>query len=211
MAKHIHIHLPARRATRDEGTAHDPKNGQFTSGAGGGATAHATKEKAGWKRDSDDPVAVHVPPPGAKVRNQMIEGHGVVKGVAGNVVTVAHTKTVGGKAYPQLDDFHASKLHPHEEAGSSRQAPASGAKKTNPLHDRPDNKPGEQPSDADMKKHPNYNEEDHQYLKGKGWTNSEIHQRWTAEHGNGQGPATGKVKAPDVTGVVGNPNFYKKK
>lgn len=62
-----------------------------------------------------------------------------------------------------------------------------------------------------MKKHPNYNEEDHQYLKGKGWTNSEIHQRWTAEHGNGQAPATGKVKAPDVVGVVSNPNFYKKK
>lgn len=137
MAKHIHIHLPARR-TRDAGTAHDPKNGQFTAGSNGGS--------------------------GTVVKHQP----------SGTTV-------------------------PHQ------------AKKTNPLHDRPDNKPGKQPSDGEMKKHPNYNEEDHQYLKGKGWTNSEIHQRWTAEHGNGQGPATGKVKAPDVTGVVGNPNFYKKK
>lgn len=47
MAKHIHIHLPVR--TRDAGTAHDPGNGQFTSGAGQASAggAHHSQLKPG--------------------------------------------------------------------------------------------------------------------------------------------------------------------
>lgn len=67
-----------------------------------------------------------------------------------------------------------------------------------------------EPSEGEMRKHPNYNKEDHEYLKGKGWSNSQIHQRWTAEHTQGQGPAKGKPKAPDVVGVIANKNFYRK-
>lgn len=36
MARHIHIHL-RRGPARDAGTAHDPGNGQFTSGSNGGS------------------------------------------------------------------------------------------------------------------------------------------------------------------------------
>jgi len=81
--------------------------------------------------------------------------------------------------------------------------------KPNPLTDKPAASSFE-PGQKEMEKHPNYNKDDHEYLKGKGWTNSQIHQRWTAEHKAGQGAASGKVKAPDVVGVVANPNFYKK-
>lgn len=36
--------------------------------------------------------------------------------------------------------------------------------------------------------HPNYNEDDHAYLRGKGWTDQEIIARWTEEHKRGDGP-----------------------
>jgi hypothetical protein len=114
MAKHIHIHLPARKTS--DAVKHDPKNGQFTGGGGGA--------------------------------------------------------------------------------------------KNNPLTDRPTG--GKAKSDADMKKHPQYTKEDHEYLKGKGWSNAEIHARWDAEKSHGNEPAKGKVKAPDVVGVVSNPDHYKK-
>lgn len=42
MARHIHIHL--HRATRDN-TAHDPKNGQLTSGSGGGGHKEGDRVK----------------------------------------------------------------------------------------------------------------------------------------------------------------------
>lgn len=68
----------------------------------------------------------------------------------------------------------------------AKKAAAAAAKKTNPLYDKP-KAAGKEPSDDEMKKHPNYNKDDHEYLKGKGWKNSEIHQRWTAEHQAGRG------------------------
>lgn len=177
MAKHIHIHLPRR--TRDAGTAHDPKNGQFTAGSNGGSGTVVKHQPSGT-------TVPHQAAPMSGPSGKLPERRG------SNGMTVSSMQNVQARI-------------------DAKKAAAAAQKKTNPLHDRPDNKPGKQPSDAEMKKHPNYNEEDHQYLKGKGWTNSEIHQRWTAEHGNGQGPATGKVKAPDIVGVVSNPNFYKKK
>jgi len=41
MTHHIHIYMPAAK-TRDE-QAHDPKNGQFTAGSGGGGASGASK------------------------------------------------------------------------------------------------------------------------------------------------------------------------
>lgn len=95
------------------------------------------------------------------------------------------------------------------ENAAKKAANASKATQPNPLTDKPAASSFE-PGQKEMEKHPNYNKDDHEYLKGKGWTNSQIHQRWTAEHKAGQGAASGKVKAPDVVGVVANPNFYKK-
>lgn len=55
MAKHIHIHLPVRK-TRDAGTAHDPSNGQFTSGQhSSAAAAHKAKAAEHKAKSSADP------------------------------------------------------------------------------------------------------------------------------------------------------------
>lgn len=40
MTKHIHIHLPSRKTKTGDAVKHDPSNGQFTSGVGGGNAAH---------------------------------------------------------------------------------------------------------------------------------------------------------------------------
>ncbi len=36
--------------------------------------------------------------------------------------------------------------------------------------------------------HPNYNQDDFDYLTAKGWTQHQILTRWTQEHAAGQGP-----------------------
>lgn len=39
-----------------------------------------------------------------------------------------------------------------------------------------------------IKNHPNFDADDYAYLRAKGWTNSEITERWTAERKQGNGP-----------------------
>jgi hypothetical protein len=51
---------------------------------------------------------------------------------------------------------------------------------------RPGSTAKKQPTQQQMQAHPNYHPADHEYLKGKGWTNAEIHARWTEEHGEGK-------------------------
>jgi len=64
------------------------------------------------------------------------------------------------------------------------------------------------PASSRVKQHRNFNQDDYNYLRNKGWDDAKILQRWDEEAGQGKGPTTWK-KAPNVTGVVGNPNFYK--
>lgn len=88
------------------------ERGRFASGGGGSDSGGDSRSAAGWKRDEEDPVSVPTPPVGAKVRTAGGGMQGTVKEVRGNIVSVAHQVTLGGKSYNRLDDFHASKLWP---------------------------------------------------------------------------------------------------
>jgi protease II len=58
-------------------------------------------------------------------------------------------------------------------------------------------------TDMDLKQHANYDADDYAYLRAKGWTDSEIATRWTAEQKLGRGPcrwqAEARIKLQAVT------------
>ncbi|KAA0888739.1 hypothetical protein [Oryzomonas rubra] len=62
---------------------------------------------------------------------------------------------------------------------------------------------------ADLKKHPNWSESDHQHLKSKGYSHDEIKDIWDRDKARGNGPLEHK-KAPDTVGTVSDPNHFKK-
>lgn len=61
---------------------------------------------------------------------------------------------------------------------------------------------------ARIKDHPMYTGSDYNHLKGKGYDDTEIKNIWDRDQKSGNDPLVHK-KAPDVTGVVGNPDFYR--
>lgn len=233
MAKHIHIHLLPRK-TRDAGwdeSKHKRDHGQFAAGGNGGSSSgtvvkhqpsgtavpHQAPKGQGQIGDPKfHEVNYHV----ASAKNkELFEKAKVATGANHPAVLANHSQATAAEHHARAARAAhrgntALAAHHHEqalqhEAYAAKHAASSPVKKSDPLYDKPA-AAGKEPSDAEMKKHPNYNKDDHEYLKGKGWTNSEIHQRWTAEHSKGQGPAAGKgPKPPDIVGVVSNPNLYK--
>lgn len=65
------------------------------------------------------------------------------------------------------------------------------------------------PNATDIKNHPQYTDSDYNYLKGKGYSDEEVKNFWDRDHASGNDPLVHK-KAPPVTEVIGDPDFYKK-
>lgn len=63
---------------------------------------------------------------------------------------------------------------------------------------------------ASLKKHPMWSDSDYNYFKEKGYNHQEIKDLWDRDHKQGVAPVK-HVKAPDVVGVISNPNHYKGK
>lgn len=59
---------------------------------------------------------------------------------------------------------------------------------------------------SDITKHPQYTKADHEYLKGKGWTDPQISERWDQEHKAGHAPQkVNKSNPPSAfTGMTGD-------
>lgn len=57
--KPLHIHIYGALPTRDEGTKHDPKNGQFTSGPAGGSAEHHRGRAQAHHEAMSEKGAVH--------------------------------------------------------------------------------------------------------------------------------------------------------
>lgn len=226
MTKHIHIHLhrtpaKARDAGWDE-SKHKRNHGQFSTTSGDAAHHEAAAAKHDETRQGlpsmHDDKHHHLK---ASMRHeeaaQYLKSAANAKAAGNHDLAAEHHKTAEQLA--QHAKQHEAQLSTHQKPAAKPQANSSGvpvkhqpsgtvvkhqAPKHNPLFDRP--KPGgKEPTDAEMKAHPNYSKEDHDYFKGKGWSNSEIHQRWTAENSAGK-PAqqVNKHNAPLVRYDNGN-------
>jgi len=66
----------------------------------------------------------------------------------------------------------------HLKSGVQEAAEAEVAQARKRIAER---KKKENEAHANLKSHPNYSKEDHEYLKGEGWTAGEIKQRWDSE------------------------------
>lgn len=206
-AKHIHIHLPTTtplriegntlRVTRDapwdEGKHKRDDGGRFAT-VPGGADLHKAgiNHSPAMKHHSDAEAHHHMAAEAAGEGSPQYKLH--------KAAATAHA-TALAEAKQRATGFGGPGYENAAKAAAAASQQTMAKKKVNPLTDKPTNA-AKQPSQKEMEQHPNYNKEDHEYLRGKGWTNSEIHQRWTAEHGAGKGPAAGKGgKVPDVTGI----------
>ena len=54
------------------------------------------------------------------------------------------------------------------------------------------------PTHADLKKHPMYSKEDHEYLQGKGYSPEKIEELWDRDHKLGKGPQAGNKNSPET-------------
>ena len=126
MAKHIHIHLSS--ATRDaEGTKHDPKNGQFTAGAGGSGLhakrlpvgSHVTHKSGAYAGKVTGHEGEHV----------HVEKDGATRKLLGGMLAPDYARHIDPKsAAAAYKGTHAGPLH----IGSTGQEGASAHKLLNP-------------------------------------------------------------------------------
>lgn len=115
MTKHILIHLPVR--TRDAGTAHDPKNGQFTAGSNGGSGTVVKHQPSGTTVPHQAPMSG---PSGKLPDRQDSKGRGVSS--MQNVQARIDAKKTASRAWqgkpPQSFEHEGSKYHHTGKTGT---------------------------------------------------------------------------------------------
>jgi hypothetical protein len=118
-----------------------------------------------------------------------------------------NTHTVLQHSGPQVTTLGGATFHPTKLKKVEDKA---GPEKPKAKTGKGSGKPGEAVTDASLKKHPMYEPSDHEYFKSKGYEPHEIKAIWDRDHALGRKPQAHE-KAPDVVGVVADPDFYKKK
>lgn len=174
MAKHIHIYLPTAK-TRDEqkhAPAGSSNGGQFvTSGSSGGNAAHHEARSAFHVGE-----AKKKGPSSPDYENHK-QAH-IAHNAAALILKDANKEGTPAQGTLANAQNSANKAAEHEgklKATSAKTAPAK---------------------EADITKHPQYSKEDHDYLTGKGWSNSEIAKRWDEEKAAGKDPQTVNKNSP---------------
>lgn len=172
MSKHIHLYLPKRAV---------PALLRAKTGDDWAKWNEEHKKHAGFQRAHE---AAHKADP-------KHENAGAHKQAAGNHGNAAHY-------FRQAAEHHKAGEHEEsKEALKEAHSSARAAKEYEEVAPLPDHE-----SARAVKAHPNYNKQDHEYLKNKGWSDKEIKERWDQEHKAGKGPQA-HAKAPDVVGVLG--------
>lgn len=116
----------------------------------------------------------------------------------GHRVWLDHHGNVHADSKEEADRHHKRGIYAAHDHPSTGKKPAKEKES-----------PKEKESRSNLKNHPMWSESDHAYFKGKGYTDNEIKAIWDRDHAAGHDPVVHK-KAPDVVGVVADPDHYKK-
>lgn len=163
---------------------------QYTRADGTVVQAHDDKRQAA--QPAPPPLGAHAAPaPAAKQPKDFAAGANVYfphpqkpgKQALGKFVGKSGDKSI--VEHPQFGKL----AFDHGHVKAARGVPG-GSKTTAPA----------KPAAADITKHPQYHPADHEYLKGKGWSDDEIRERWDAEQKAGLPPmSVNKHKPPSWT------------
>ena len=172
MTKTIYIHLHQTRDEQKHAPAGSPKGGQFVSSGG----ASSAKEAATYHSKKQGEHGTQSQRKDKKEAEQIAhEKASYHHGEAAEYYTTAAVTPKSDRLHGSsliLGEYHANKAKEHEGSIGS-----------------------------DLTKHPQYTKADYEYLKGKGWDDLKIKQRWDEEHQKGL-PAQkiNKHNPPSVTG-----------
>jgi hypothetical protein len=111
LAKHVHIHIH-RGPTKDAGTAHDPSNGQFTSGSNGGSGMVVKHQPSGT-------TVPHQAPKKLGGHESMASTHAR----RGNAIREAGTNGNAEKTKLMTQHFAAAKAHTAAAAAEKSKHP----------------------------------------------------------------------------------------
>lgn len=122
MSKHIHVHV--HRALDAESTKHDPKNGQFTTGAAGGNAMHHHKQAKFHMAERDRKGMSH---PDGPYHAQAMVAHGKAR----NALEYAASSTGSQARAQRMGEAQASanEAAKHEATLAAGERPGDKEKK----------------------------------------------------------------------------------